>query len=90
MRRTTVLWEAFVTRFEDAWDRHKKGRLTAEEAGELLGVSARHFRQLRVRYEEAGSLRGGGCGRAARPPVGQDVGPARGGERARSDASAIS
>jgi len=39
MRRTTVLWEAFVTRFEDAWDRHKKGRLSAEEAGELLGIS---------------------------------------------------
>ena len=55
MRRTTVLWEAFVTRFEDAWDRHKKGRLSAEEAGELLGISARHFRRLRVRYEEAGA-----------------------------------
>ncbi len=55
MRRTTVLWEAFVTRFEDTWDRHKKGRLTAEEAGELLGVSARHFRRLRGRYEEAGA-----------------------------------
>lgn len=54
MRRAAMLWEAFVTRFEDAWDRHKKGRLTAEEAGELLGVSARHFRRLRVRYEEAG------------------------------------
>ena len=54
MRRTTVLWEAFVTRFEDAWDRHKKGRLTAEEAGELLGMSARHFRRLRARYEDSG------------------------------------
>lgn len=55
MRRATVLWEAFVTRFEDAWDRHKKGRLTAEEAGELLGMSARHFRRLRARYEDAGA-----------------------------------
>ena len=54
MRRTTVLWEAFVTRFEDALDRHKKGRLTAEEAGELLGMSARHFRRLRGRYETEG------------------------------------
>ena len=54
MRRATVLWEVFVTRFEDAWDRHKKGRLTAEEAGELLGISARHFRRLRVRYEGSG------------------------------------
>lgn len=55
MRRATVLWEAFVTRFEDVWDRHERGRLTAEEAGELLGVSARHFRRLRVRYAAAGA-----------------------------------
>jgi hypothetical protein len=54
MRRTQVLWEAFVTRFEDAFERHKKGRLTAEEAGELLGMSARHFRRMRVRYQESG------------------------------------
>jgi len=46
MRRTAVLWEAFVTR---------KGRLTADEAGELLGMSARHFRRLRARYAEAGA-----------------------------------
>ena len=55
MRRTRVLWEAFVTRFEDAWERHRQGRLTAEEAGELLGMSARHFRRLRARYAEAGA-----------------------------------
>ena len=54
MRRTTALWEMFVTRFEDALDRHKKGRLTAEEAGELLGISARHFRRMRSRYEVDG------------------------------------
>ena len=46
MRRTAVPWEAFVTR---------KGWLTAEEAGELLGMSARHFRRLRARYAEAGA-----------------------------------
>ncbi len=55
MRRSTVLWEAFVTLFEDALDRHKQGRLTAEEAGELLGVSARHFRRLHGRYRSAGA-----------------------------------
>ena len=55
MRRTTVLWEVFVRRFEDAWERHKQGRLTAEEAGEWLGMSARHFRRLRVRYELDGA-----------------------------------
>ena len=38
MRRTRVLWEAYVTRFEAALDRYKQGRLTAEEAGELLGL----------------------------------------------------
>ena len=67
MRRATVLWEAFVTRFEDAWDRHKNGRLTAEEAGELLGMSARHFRRLRGRYEHEGvdGLRDRRLGRAS-------------------------
>ena len=84
MRRATVLWEAFVTRFEDAWDRHKKGRLTAEEAGELLGMSARHFRRLRARYEDAG------VGWSARPAAGPGLGAARAGERAGADAPALS
>ena len=67
MRRAAVLWEVFVTRFEDALDRHKKRRLTAEEAGELLGISARHFRRLRSRYEECGAegLRDRRLGRAS-------------------------
>lgn len=55
MRRTRVLWEAYVTRFEDALDRYKKGRLTAEEAGELLGLSGRHFRRQCARYAEDGA-----------------------------------
>lgn len=55
MRRTQVLWEAYVTRFEDALDRYKKGRLTAEEAGELLGLSGRHFRRQCARYAEDGA-----------------------------------
>lgn len=54
MRRTRVLWEAYVTRFEDALDRYKQGRLTAEEAGELLGLSGRHFRRQCHRYEAEG------------------------------------
>ena len=44
MRRTRVLWEVYVTRFEGALDRYKQHRLSAEEAGELLGLSGRHFR----------------------------------------------
>jgi hypothetical protein len=35
-------------------DRYKQGRLTAEEAGELLGLSGRHFRRQCVRYEAEG------------------------------------
>ena len=54
MRRHVVLWEAHVRRFLDALDRHKKGHLTAEEAGELLGLSGRHFRRQRVRYATEG------------------------------------
>jgi helix-turn-helix protein len=54
MRRTSVLWEAWVTRFEDALDRHRQGRLSSDEAGEALGMSGRQFRRLRVRYAAAG------------------------------------
>lgn len=54
MRRTIMLWEAFVTRFEAALDQHRLGRLSADEAGEVLGMSGRQFRRLRVRYEAEG------------------------------------
>ena len=40
MRRPGVLWEAYVTRFLDVFERFKQHRLTAEEAGELLNLSA--------------------------------------------------
>jgi hypothetical protein len=54
MRRTAMLWEVFVSRFEEAFEQYKRHRLTGEEAGELLGMSGRHFRRLCVRYEEDG------------------------------------
>lgn len=54
MVRYRVLWEAHVRRFQDAHEQYKKGRLTAEEAGDLLGLSARHFRRQCVRYEADG------------------------------------
>jgi hypothetical protein len=54
MRRASALWEVFVLRFEEALERYRKRRLTADEAGELLGMSGRNFRRLRVRYEEDG------------------------------------
>jgi hypothetical protein len=54
MRRASALWEVFVLRFEEALERYRKRRLTAEEAGEILGMSGRHFRRLLLRYEEDG------------------------------------
>jgi hypothetical protein len=44
----------FVLRFEEALGRYRKRRLTAEEAGEILGLSGRHFRRLLGRYAEEG------------------------------------
>jgi transposase len=55
MRRTMALWEVFVLRFEEAMERYRKRRLTADEAGELLGMSGRHFRRLLGRYDEDGA-----------------------------------
>jgi hypothetical protein len=49
-----MLWEVFVKRFEEAFEQYRRHRLTGEEAGELLGMSGRHFRRLCGRYEEAG------------------------------------
>jgi transposase len=49
------LWEVFVLRFEEALERYRKRRLTAEEAGEILGLSGRHFRRLLLRYEGEGA-----------------------------------
>ena|ERR1700689_440230 len=54
MFRPRVLWEAHMRRFEDAFHRYKKRGLTAEEAGELLGMSARHFRRRCARFETDG------------------------------------
>jgi hypothetical protein len=50
-----MLWEVFVTRFEDAFGQYRRRRLSAEEAGELLGMSGRNFRRLCARYEEDGA-----------------------------------
>src|SRR5712691_1028152 len=55
MRRASALWEVFVVWFEEALERYRKRRLTADEAGELLGMSGRHFRRLSVRYDEDGA-----------------------------------
>jgi hypothetical protein len=81
MRRTAILWEAFVSRSEDAFEQYQRWRKTAEDAGELLGMSGRNFRRLVVRYRQSvrrgvrrrGSLSGcsvpcrSGCRRNWRP-----------------------
>src|SRR5579863_9120339 len=68
MRRTRVLWEVYVRRFEEALERYKQGRLSAEEAGELLGLSGRHFRRQCTRYAVEGieGLRDKRLGRVSR------------------------
>lgn len=54
MRRQSALWGVFVSRFHDALDRFRRRRLSADEAGELLGVSGRQFRRLCVRFDDEG------------------------------------
>ncbi len=54
MRRQSALWGVFVTRFMEALNRFKGRRLSADEAGELVGVSGRQFRRLCVRFEGEG------------------------------------
>ena len=54
MSRTRVLQEIRMLRFEEVHDRFRRGRLSALEAAEWLGVSERTFRRQRVRFEEEG------------------------------------
>ena len=46
MDRTNVLQEIRKMRFEDTWNEWKKGCLTQEEAGRILGMSERTFVQI--------------------------------------------
>lgn len=43
-----------MLRFEEIYDRFSRGRLSASEAAEWLGVSERTFRRQRLRFEEEG------------------------------------
>lgn len=54
MRRTEVLQEIRMLRFEEVFSRFRRGRLSAEEAAEWLGISERTFRRHRSRYEGEG------------------------------------
>ena len=54
MRRTELLQEIRVMRFEEAYEGWQQGGLSQFEAARLLGVSDRTFRRYGVRYEEDG------------------------------------
>lgn len=54
MRRTEVLQGLREMKFEEIHDRFRRGRLSAAEAAECLGVSERTFRRMRVRFEDEG------------------------------------
>src|SRR5437763_15938004 len=50
-----MLPEVRMTRVIDAIGLHRKKKLSCVEAGELLGMSERHFRRLRDAYEADGA-----------------------------------
>ena len=54
MRRTELLQEVRKMRFNEAYGGWKKGRLTQEEAANILGVCDRTFRRYINRYENDG------------------------------------
>jgi len=54
MRQTEVLQEIRKMRFLEAYDDWRDGRLSQEEAGQLLGMSGRNFRRYVARYHEEG------------------------------------
>jgi transposase len=60
-----------MVRIVEALGRHRDGRLSCVEAAEVLGISERHFRRLRDKYEADGAeglidrRRGRASGRAA-------------------------
>ena len=44
-----------MARYIEGLERYRAGRLSSEEAAGLLGISERHFRRLRDRYEAEGA-----------------------------------
>src|SRR5699024_6094152 len=54
MNRAKWLQETKRMRFEHAYNNWQTGRLTQEQAAELLGVCARSFRRYVDRYEDEG------------------------------------
>ena len=63
-----MLAEVRMARIVEAVGLYKTGKVTCEQAAEWLGVSERHFRRLRDRYEAEGAegvTDGAGAGRLA-------------------------
>ena len=54
MRRTELLQEVRMLRFEEAYEGWQESRLSQTEAALLLGVCERTFRRYVERYEEEG------------------------------------
>ncbi|WP_425248293.1 helix-turn-helix domain-containing protein [Dissulfuribacter thermophilus] len=54
MRRTEILQEVRLMRFEESYCLWKRRELIQEEAARILGVSVRTFRRYISRYEEMG------------------------------------
>jgi transposase len=52
--KTMSIGEVFKMRFIDAYGQYEKGRLTCEEAAEILGISISTFYRKRQIYEEDG------------------------------------
>src|SRR3990172_10559814 len=57
MRRTELMQEVRIMRFDEAYVDWKSGKITQETAARLLGVCERTFRRYKPRYEAEG-LRG--------------------------------
>src|SRR5687767_2678746 len=55
MDRVRVLSEVRVMRFEEVFDRYQAGRLSCEEAADVLGMSVSAFFRWRRRYEARGA-----------------------------------
>jgi transposase len=54
MDRTTWLQDRRMQKFRDVLSRWERKELSAQDAGEILGMSERQFRRYRRRYEEDG------------------------------------
>jgi hypothetical protein len=54
MKRTEMLQEIRIMRFQEAYEGWHKGRLSQEEAARILGICQRSFRRYRDRYEGKG------------------------------------